>query len=55
MIVSETHRTVRSSEPDTTVLPSLPMATLFTQAVWPSSVDLHTPDSRSLILQQTWI
>ncbi len=41
------HLTVLSPEPLTTVLPSELMATLRTDPVCPSSVLVHSPDSRS--------
>ena len=50
VMAAETHLTLLSYEPDTTVLPSELRATLPTESVWPSSVDLHTPDSRSQIM-----
>ena len=42
-----THRTVWSTEPDTMVLPSGLMATLYTVPVCPSNVLLTSPDARS--------
>ena len=50
-VTTKTHRTVRSSEPDTTILASELMATLFTLSVCPWSMSLHAPDFRSQILR----
>ena len=47
-----THRTVRSSEPDTIVVPSGLMATLLTKLVCPFNVDLHSPVARSHTLRR---
>ena len=44
------HRMERSSEPDTTVLPSAPRATQRTGSVWPRRTDLHVPEPRSQTL-----
>ena len=39
---------MESAEPDTSRLPSLLRATLYTRPVWPCSVDVHAPpDLRS--------
>ena len=47
-----THRTVLSSEPETMVLPSGLMATVFTSSVCPSNVLLTSPDARSHTLHR---